>query len=340
MKKYYSKLALSTTFFILTAAQAAPPGKNKITDSKAKVAAGKNAVLWVAPTDLESRNLYFGSGRKEHAPKGSDFTFVDEDRHGTNPKFNVTDAEGVKWKVKLGAEAGPETAAARLVWAVGYFANEDYFLAKIHVKQLPASLHRGQNLIGPDGEMKNVRLKRHLKHEDKAGNWKWRDDPFTDRREWNGLRVMMALMNNWDLKDDNNAIYEKGDQKIYLISDLGASFGTTGYNPIQTTSKGNLGGYRNSHFIVKTTSQYVDFGEPSRPALPVGFNVVEFKRRMALRWLGKQIPREDARWMGQILARLSPQQIRDAFRAAGYEPAEVEGFAQVIETRIAALRAL
>jgi hypothetical protein len=44
----------------------------------------------------------------------------------------------------------------------------------------------------------------------------------------------MALMNNWDLKDDNNAVYlEKHkdglSEQIYLVSDLGASFGTTGF---------------------------------------------------------------------------------------------------------------
>jgi hypothetical protein len=32
------------------------------------------------------------------------------------------------------------------------------------------------------------------------------------------------------------------------------------------------------------------------------------------------IPVEDARWMGAQLARLSDAQLRDAFRAAGYEP--------------------
>ena len=34
----------------------------------------------------------------------------------------------MKWRVKLGVEARPETVASRLVWAVGYYANEDYFL--------------------------------------------------------------------------------------------------------------------------------------------------------------------------------------------------------------------
>ena len=53
-------------------------------------------------------------------------TFVDEDLKGSNPKFVVRDAAGVKWKIKLGTEARPETAATRLVWAVGYSADEDY----------------------------------------------------------------------------------------------------------------------------------------------------------------------------------------------------------------------
>ena len=53
---------------------------------------------------------------------------------------------------------------------------------------------------------------------------------FTGTRELNGLRVMMALINNWDLKDENNAIYREKPvrDQIYEVSDLGASFGTTG----------------------------------------------------------------------------------------------------------------
>jgi hypothetical protein len=41
-----------------------------------------------------------------------------------------------------------------------------------------------------------------------------------------------------------------------------------------------------------------------------------------------------------MLARLSSNQVRDAFRAAGYSDAEVEGYAQIIENRIAALNDL
>jgi hypothetical protein len=338
MPNRFRKITVSMAFVgLAVAATAAPAGKDKIADTSVKSAQG---TLWVDPADIQSRDLFYGPGGKKHQPNGTVFSFVDEDMDGTNPKYNVKDPDGVKWKIKLGAEAKPETAATRLVWAVGYYANEDYFLPDLHVTGLPAHLHRGGNLVGTDGEIRNARLKRHLKGEEKTGKWSWRDDPFANSREWNGLRVMMALINNWDLKDDNNAIYDDGSQRVYMISDLGASFGTTGFNPRQATAKGNLHNYERSHFITKKTREYVDFGEPSRPALFVFFNPAEFFPRMGLRWIGKRVPRNDARWMGQMLAKLSDAQIRDAFRAAGYTTEETEGFARVVEKRIGELAAL
>jgi hypothetical protein len=38
--------------------------------------------------------------------------------------------------VKLGSEARPETVASGLLWAVGYFANEDYFVPVLHVREM------------------------------------------------------------------------------------------------------------------------------------------------------------------------------------------------------------
>jgi hypothetical protein len=335
MCKQLCKIKLSLTCLTLAVgALAAPAGKHKFADPSAKNA---QAVLWSDPADIQSRNLFYGPGGKQHQPVGTSFTFVDEDLNGSNPKYNVKAEDGVKWKIKLGAEARPETAATRLVWAVGYFADEDYFLPSVTVSGLPQHLHRGQQLIGANGAMQNVRLKRHVKSEGKLGYWSWRDDPFARTREWNGLRVVMALINNWDLKDDNNAIYEEGPERMYLVKDLGASFGTTGYDPRQYTSKGNLKGYEHSRFITKTTADYVDFAVPSRPAILVFFNPPHFVSRMKLRWIGRRVPRSDARWMGQLLAKLSPAQIRDAFLAAGYTPEETEGFAKVVQSRITEL---
>lgn len=295
-------------------------------------------VLWRQPTDIASRNLFYGPGGERDAPH-SVFTFVKEDRKGTNPKIVVRDENGVKWKVKLGVEARPETVATRLVWAVGYSANEDYFLPELRVQGLPAHLHRGQNLVGPDGSIRNVRLKRYVEGEKKIGDWRWRENPFSGTRELNGLRVMMALINNWDLKDENNSVYdEKGSgEHVYLVSDLGASFGTTGRSWTPADGKGNLGSYQRSKFISKVTARYVSFYVPTRPAIIEIFDPKEFISRLELRWIGRHIPRADVEWIGQLLAQLSPAQVEDAFRAAGYPPEEVQAFSSIVEERIAEL---
>ena len=49
---------------------------------------------------------------------------------------------------------------------------------------------------------------------------------------------------------------------------------------------------------------------------------------------------EQARWIGDILSRLSEEQVKDAFRAANYKPEEVEALAQEVMGRINALHSL
>ena len=61
---------------------------------------------------------------------------------------------------------------------------------------------------------------------------------------------------------------------------------------------------------------------------------------MDMRWIGKHIPRSDAEWIGGLPAQLSPDQIRDAFRAAGYTPDQVNAYATVVEKRIAEVHRL
>jgi hypothetical protein len=302
------------------------------------------AVLWTNPTDIPSRDLFNGPGGKKHQPP-TKFTFLEEDLHGTNPKFDVRDENGIKWRVKLGPEVGPETAASRLLWAVGYSANEDYFLPDLHVEQMHP-LKRGQKLVAPDGSMRDVRLKRFAKDDKKVGEWSWQQNPFTGTRELNGLRVMMALFNNWDLKDMNNSIDEEkntdGHDPVfqYLVSDLGASFGTTGMDFPIRDSKGNLKAYSHSKFIRKISGQYVDFSVPSRASFFFLADPREFNMRLRIRWIGRHIPRDDARWVGHLLSQLTPDQIRDAFRAAGYSQGDVDQFADVVMKRIAQLAQL
>jgi hypothetical protein len=289
-------------------------------------------VLWRDPVDIETRDLYYGPGGKAHEPHGT-FRFLKEDTAGSSPKFEIVGEDGTHWKAKLGIEARPETVASRLLWAVGYFANENYFAPVVHVEDMP-HLHRGTRSVSHNGTVRDVRLKRHLKGQDKVGSWSWEKCPFAGTREWYGLRVLMAVMNNWDLKDVNNSVYQvKGPhpEQRYVISDLGASFGTTGLN---RGAKGNVEDYRRSKWIMGVSGGFVDFNVPSSPGLGYIFVVPEMTRRLGLVWLGRHIPVADARWMGSLLGRLSQGQIRDAFRAGGYSPAEVEEFSRIVEGRI------
>lgn len=302
-------------------------------------------VFWTDPVDIRERDLLHGQGGAEHQPHNtSGYRFTKEDLDGTNPKFNVQDEEGNKWKIKVGDEARPETTASRFVWAVGFRTDEDYFLPEVRVDGLPPKVHRGQQFISPDGVMRGARLKRNIPGEKKLGIWKWDDSPFTGTREWNALRVMMALINNWDLKDVNNSIYETGKkdsrQYIYVVSDLGASFGPSHLDMGHKKDKGDIKSFRQSDFLIRQHANSVSFATPGAPSPAFLVAPHEFFSRLHMQWLGRDIPREDIRWIASILVKLSPMQIRDAFRAGGYSPAEVEEFAALMENRIASLTEL
>jgi hypothetical protein len=299
---------------------------------------GTNEVLWRDPGPIASRNLYYGPGGKEDEPQGP-IAFVDEDHSGTSPKFNVRDRDAKKWKAKLGEEAQPETVATRLLWAVGFNTNENYFVPDLKVEGMP-HLKRGSEFVKKDGEVHQVRLQRSMGDEKKAGTWDWRHNPFKGTREFNGLRVMMALISNWDLKRENNAIYLDSGHKLYEVSDLGASFGMAGKSYTDALAKNNLEAYKKTKFIAKASPKYVDFNFPTHPPFLYVFNLPFFVSRVRTRWVGRHIPREDAKWVGSLLSQLTSEQIHDAFRSAGYTAEQVDQYTAALQKRIGELSEL
>jgi hypothetical protein len=321
------RLTLSVLAFSLLLSTTAQPAKRTATVKRA-------ATLWRQPSDINTRNLLYGPGGQAGQPRAP-FTFIEEDRGGTNPKFVVRDSRGVLWKVKLGEEAKPETVATRLLWAVGYFTDVTYYVPRFHVARLP-KLSRGEKYVSPGGMIHGARFERSSK---KVDDWSWFDNPFVGTREFDGLRVMMALMNKWDLKQQNNAIYSAGDRELrYLVSDLGDTFGKTGGD--WTRSKGDLEDYAGSKFIDKATNKEVDLVLNSRPPALYAVAVPYYVKRTKMEKVGEDIPRSHARWIGQWLAQLSPGQIRDAFRAAGYSPSEVDAYSHKVLERIRQLHML
>ena len=298
--------------------------------------APSHPVIWVDRGNASELDLIAGSGQKKQEP-GTKFTFIKESISGTSPKFDVEDENGVKWKVKLGLEVKSETAATRLVWAAGYFVDDDYYRDEIHVEGMK-HLKRGQNFVHKDGTVVHVRLERHRSGPDPMP-WDWYGNPFSGTKELNGLRVVMALINNWDLKAVNNAVYiGKDGNATYAISDLGGSLGRTG-DPFMR-SKGIAKDYAASSFIDKVTAEYVNFTMRSQPFFLTIFNFQNFRMRSKIESIAHRVPIEDARWIGTHLGELSSTQIGDCFRAGGFSTTEVDTYTQAVMKRIAALKSL
>jgi len=299
--------------------------------------AGTAAVLWRDRGDVAALNLLDGPGGKTRAP-GTDFRFIAESKSGTAAKFDVEDENGAKWKVKLGPEARGETAATRLVWAAGYFTDEDYYRPQIRVQGMK-TLSRGKKYISEGGLVREARLKR-TDDGTKSQDWSWYETRAAGTREFNGLRVMMALINNWDLKADNNSVYDRGAAgQHYLVSDLGASLGRTGSSFFR--SKGVMQDYAQSSFVEEVRPDHADFVMHSRPFfLLYIFSHNYYSLRTRMESITRDIPIADARWLGSLLGQLSKNQIGDCFRAGSFTPAEVEGYTRVVIERIEALKKL
>ncbi len=298
--------------------------------------AGTAVELWRDRGDVAALNLLDGPGGKTRAP-GTEFKFIEESMNGTAPKFDVEDENGVKWKVKLGPEVKPETAATRLVSAAGYFTDDDYYRPQIRVQGMKR-LSRGNQYISEGGLVRGTRLERRGGGK-KVKDWSWYQTGIDGTREFNGLRVMMSLINNWDLKEVNNAVYDEGSAgQRYVVSDLGASFGRTG-SPF-TRSKGVMKDYVQTSFIKKVTPDHVDFVMHSRPFFLTIFNFPNYRFRTRMESIPRHIPIADARWLGSLLGQLSTAQIGDCFRAGGFSPAEVEGYTRAVMQRIDALKML
>ena len=62
--------------------------------------------------------------------------------------------------------------------------------------------------------------------------------------------------------------------------------------------------------------------------------------RAGMDWIGNNIPRADARWMGSLLGQLTHEQLTDAFRAGNFPADQIDAYVGIIESRIQELKQL
>jgi hypothetical protein len=289
--------------------------------------AGAQAVtvrLWQDPGAIASRDLRWGSGAPDRAPRPP-FRFVEKNGGGSQPKVVVTDAAGVTWDVKFGEEAHAEVAAVRLVWALGYFVDEVYFVPGGTIVGV-ANSGRANDMVASDGTFAAARFERRDERLRPFGDgWTFHSNPFPGKRELSGLKILMTLVNNWDIEGErNNRIVEvtrpgASPERRYLVSDLGASFGKMG-GRFSDHTKWDLAGYQEEGFIERVTDDAVEF---DYDGLETGMGT---------------IPLDHATWFSSLVSQLTEVQVRQAFEAAGATPEQVAGFSAQFLAKVAALR--
>jgi len=276
------------------------------------------AQLWESPADLERRDLFYGAGGAQNAPDPNElYEFKEEKAVGTQPGYDVEDSKGREWSVKLGEEARPEVAVSRLVWAIGYRQPSVYYLPRWTL------VRDGKRTTQPGGRFR-------LDDTKNLAEWSWRQNPFLHTQQIAGLYVLMVMVNNWDIKSQQNAIYEykakaehHGPRQQYMVKDLGASLGRSAW-PVGG-SKADPAGFEDEPFIERVQGNRVHFGYQGS-------------------WLEPQLVRSitpaDVRWTSELLARVTPKQWSDAFRAAGFSEAEGKRYIRRLHEKIAEGRAL
>ena len=106
--------------------------------------------------------------------------------------YDVTDAQGRTWDLKLGIEAQPEVVASRVLWAIGYHQ------PVMHL--VPTWTQEGDEAM----PQSSARFRLQSDHKSE-GDWSWQRNPFVGTRQMKGLVAVNLVLNNWDLKDSKTA---------------------------------------------------------------------------------------------------------------------------------------
>ena len=278
-----------------------------VAQKKEKQRPAGRPVLWREHANPSALNLFWGPGGRRGRPDLRRLTFIEEEKGGFSTKYRVRDASGRVWVAKVGKEAQSETAATRLLWAAGYMVETVYLMPRA--------------TIPTRGPFENVRFEARGGGVEREGDWKWDENPFRGTREFQGLKVLMVVLNNWDIKDENNVLLAADGELRYAISDLGATLGDTGKWPLLwrfTRSRNDPSGFSGDKLI----DEVKDDGR------------VDFEFSGKRRGMFNDITVEEARWAGRLLSRFSDRQLADAFRAANYTPAEVRALTRALRSRV------
>ena len=266
------------------------------------------------------RDLVTGPGGQALAPPpDGTYQFVAFKTTGTNPGYDVRDASGRLWSVKLGIEAQSEVTTSRILWAMGFHQPATYYV--------PQFILSGAET----GTKVQARFRSDVEPWRATGEWSWYANPFADTQPFRGLIVAQLVLNAWDLKTSNNRIYEAADSLVrpgrqFMVRDVGASLGQARQFPLFTLlgtrglqgTKNNIADFEQQGFITGVDGDRVRFDYRGRNGVLINL------LRVA-----------DVIWACELLSRIPDGHWQAAFRAGHYSAADSERFIRKIKEKIA-----
>lgn len=151
-------------------------------------ASANRAVLWRDPGPIGEKDLKWGVGSADRQP-APPFTFVKEDLSGSKPKVRVVDQNGVRWNIKFAGdnpsknEVQAEVAANRVLSALGFLAEEDYYVAEGTIEKV-TQLERARSSVDSTGRFRMARFERRSADRVRTDKtWTFESNPFVDSKE-------------------------------------------------------------------------------------------------------------------------------------------------------------
>jgi len=284
----------------------APPVK---ATGSGKLSPGQLAELWIDPGP-QPRNLKNGVADGEAPPvvEGR-YEVLSRDVAGFSITYRVRDEHGRQWHVKIGPEAQTEVTTSRIVWALGYHQLPSHFIER----WIAVDHGKGQLIGGGRFRPHDLGLK-------SRGTWSWQRNPFVGSKPYNGLLVLMMVLNSTDLKNENNELYDvvgearENAREWYVIKDLGASLGETGR---MDPRRGWIDGFEREPFITGLSEGRVAFG---------------FRGRH--QELLQNIGVDDVHWTCERLRKVTDTQWTDAFRAGGFTEDQTTRYVARIKQKV------
>jgi hypothetical protein len=287
-------------------------------------------ILWHTPpaaTDQDWECTFSGC---DHAP-APPFRFVKADAGGTSAKVTIKDGHGRTYSVKFGGKVIAESFGSRFLPAVGYTVEPSYFVGPGRIEGIPR-LHLVSDFVKRDGSFARARFQlRDSKELAFLPNhaWSLADNPFRGSPQLAGLRVVLMLLSNWDIKDarngqtaSNTGVFRSSDasrpELLYSFFDWGSTLGRWGGLVGRTRSDCSGFHYQTPEFITGVSGGVVRWGYQSKRTQDVT----------------KGITVADLRWLAPYLNAIKPAEIRIGLKASGATDRQAACWEQALTERI------